>query len=197
MRSKEHNRRKRANEVLRESAEIVEQKRSEEQTLDKKEDWGLTEQEWVFCQKYLTHFNMAAAALEAGTNPKWCATRGHEMRGRPRVKAYIEHCLRRFEASRMELMALLFLQATVSMEDFLSIDDAGTASIDLTKARGRGLLWAIKKYRERSERSGASIELYSRQDAQEALLKVLTIQGSATPSIPPDVFEYYASAMRD
>jgi phage terminase small subunit len=58
---------------------------------EKVEDFGLTEQERIFCYHYLKTFNQTTAAARAGYSPKVCYDWGSKLMNKPRVKKFIKY----------------------------------------------------------------------------------------------------------
>jgi hypothetical protein len=118
----------------------------------------------LFVEYYLgaANGNATEAAWRAGyTAPEKA---GYRLRHDPDVRALIDQRLAMLALTANEVLGLLSDQATSTIADFLSFDEAGQPHIDLKYARAQGKLKLIRKLN--CTRDGrVEIELYDAQDA--------------------------------
>jgi phage terminase small subunit len=144
----------------------------------------LTDKQLAFIEHYLTHWNATKAAIDAGYSEKTARTTGSENLTKPDIQAAIQQRLAELKMGADEVLARLTAHARGSAEDFVTvyqspmtdiagdpvIDQDGKSivrhfpSLDLEKARARGMLHLVKKVTYTAH--GPSVELY---DAQAAL----------------------------
>jgi len=137
---------------------------------------ALTRKQQAFVEYYLQSWNKSDAARRAGYSVKTAYSIGHELLKKPEILAEITRRLEELKASADEVITRLTDHARGTMEDFISINGDGTASIDLVSAQTANRLHLIKKMKSRHRRlkGGGTeieneIELY---DAQSALVQL-------------------------
>lgn len=133
----------------------------------------------VFIEEYLKCWNATKAALAAGYSPKTARVIGSENLTKPAILAEIQDRINEKQMSADEVLTRLASHARGDMGDFLDIGSMAF-SVDLDKAKEKGLTHLIKKVKMRTtttlskdgvetETSDIEIELY---DAQSALDKI-------------------------
>lgn len=143
----------------------------------KAENQALTEKESMFVERYLTHWNVARAAREAGyceANPDNAKIAGMEVRNKPYIKAAIDHRMRLVCMDANEALARLADIARGDITDFLTKNSRGEWTVDLDKAKEAGKTHLIKSYTQ-SRLGPANIELYSAVDALDKIAKHLNL----------------------
>lgn len=145
---------------------------------------GLTAKQRAFVEAYLSCLNATEAARRAGYSEKTAAAIGWENLRKPEIEGAIKQGLTERAMSADEVLTRLADMARATADDFLTIyesplnDITGQPvlgkdgqpiiryfpSLDLDKARERGMLHLVKKVTYTAH--GPSIELY---DAQAAL----------------------------
>jgi len=137
----------------------------------------LTEKEQIFVERYLTHWNGARAAREAGysfDNASNASRAAMELRNKPYIKNAIDERIRNICMDANEALGRLAAMARGDIMDFLSKDDRGNWHVDLDKAKRSGKSFLIKSYRQ--PRLGpAEIELYSASDALDKICRHLNL----------------------
>lgn len=136
---------------------------------------AMTARRRAFVAEYLGNgFNATRAALAVGYSKRNAANAGCALRRDPDVAAAIKAELDAQTLSGRAVLARLSEQAAGTLDDFLT--DGPTPSIDIGRARERGRLHLVKKYRQVTRRTKrgdtvttAEIELY---DAQAALVAI-------------------------
>lgn len=148
---------------------------------------GLTTKQRLFVEEYLTCLNAAEAARRAGYSEKTARSIGQENLTKPDIKAAIEAGLKQRAMPAEEVLARLADMARATADDFITVhkspllnldgtpvlDEQGQSiirhfpSLDIEKARERGMLHLIKKVSYTA--NGPAVELY---DAQTALTKL-------------------------
>ena len=136
-----------------------------------REEFGLSYQEFVFCQRYLIHFNQTKAALEAGKSSASAYQRGYEIRRRPRVKAYLDAKMEEHNLSSASALASMSDQARASLEDVLKIDEDGKVTFDQNRAIESGAIRHIKRLRL-GKNGSFSVELVDRLAILKKLVKL-------------------------
>jgi phage terminase small subunit len=144
----------------------------------------LTTKQQAFVEHYLTHWNATRAAIDAGYSEKSARSIGSENLTKPDILEAIQDRLADLRMSADEVLVRLTSHARGTADDFVSIyesplhditgkpiqDREGREivryfpSLDLEKARQRGMLHLVKKVSYTAH--GPSVELY---DAQAAL----------------------------
>lgn len=148
---------------------------------------GLTAKQRAFVEAYLSCLNATEAARRAGYSEKTASVIGWENLRKPEIDAEIKAGLAERAMPADEVLSRLADHARASADDFISIyesplhdvtgqpilDREGRAiiryfpSLDLEKARERGVLHLVKKVTYTAH--GPAVELY---DAQAALVKI-------------------------
>lgn len=143
----------------------------------KAENQELTEKELMFVERYMTHWNVARAAREAGyceANPDNAKIAGMEVRNKPYIKAAIDNRMRLVCMDANEALARLADIARGDIIEFLSKNSRGEWVVDLDKAKEAGKTHLIKSYTQ-SRLGPANIELYSAVDALDKIAKHLNL----------------------
>lgn len=148
---------------------------------------GLTAKQQAFVSAYLDCLNATEAARRAGYSEKTAHAIGWENLRKPEIAAAVEAGLAEKAMPAVEVLARLADQARGSADDFVTVynsplhDVTGQPildvdgkpivryfpSLDLEKARERGVLHLVKKVTYTA--NGPAVELY---DAQAALVKI-------------------------
>jgi hypothetical protein len=129
---------------------------------------ALTAKGRLFVEYYLgeAHGNAGEAARLAGyKDPRNSA---YQLGRNPAVRALIDQRVEAVALAADKVLAMLGEQASGTMADFISFDEAGQAYIDLKRASERGKLHLIRKL-SCSRDGRIEIELY---DAQDALIQL-------------------------
>jgi len=106
-------------------------------TKKKTSDRRLTEKQKIFCREYIVHLNATRAAIAAGYSEKTAESQGSRLLSNVKVADYIQE-LMDTRAEKLEITADRVLQeiaklAFSNMEDYVTFNDDGTASVDLSK----------------------------------------------------------------
>lgn len=135
----------------------------------------LKDQQAVFINAYLRHFNATRAAIEAGYSEKTARQQGSRLLSNAdiasRVRAHIE-------ADAMSTSEVLFHLAQIARGDFDDIADS-SGTLDMHKARQTGKTNLIKRVKtksittEDSDISETEVEAYDRLRALELIGKHL------------------------
>lgn len=143
----------------------------------KNENQALTEKEMMFVERYLTHWNSARAAREAGyceDNPDNAKIAGMEIRRKPYIKNAIDQRMRAVCMDANEALARLADIARGDIGDFLTQDKRGNWTIDIDKAKREGKTHLIESYTI-SRFDQANIKLYSSVDALDKIARHLNL----------------------
>lgn len=136
---------------------------------------ALTNKEKMFVERYLTHWNGAKAAREAGYGEKNCHTASLELRQKPYIKKAIAERMYSVCMETNEALGRLAAIARGDITDFLTYDEEDHEwKVDIQKAIDNGCSFLIKSYN--IGRFGpANIELYSAVDALDKICKHLNL----------------------
>ena len=139
-----------------------------------------------FLNEYLIDFNATQAAKRAGYagDDNTLSTIGHKLLRNAEISAAIKKHMEESAMAATEALARLAKFARGSMADFIRIDEAGNASIDLKMAENFGVLDLVKKLklRERVVEAGQEettidrtieIELHDSLRALELICRAL------------------------
>jgi phage terminase small subunit len=152
---------------------------------------SLTEKQQVWLEEYLQCWNGAEAARRAGYACPYQSA--HDNVTNPKIQAEIKARLSLKAMSADEVVMRLADQARGSIEDFITIDPAGSGvwRVDLEKAKQRGVLHLIKKLWVDGE-GHVRIELQDQQRALELLGKAhgLFIERSEVETVEFDLDEW-------
>lgn len=143
----------------------------------KSENQALTEKELMFVERYMTHWNSARAAREAGyceMNPGNAKIAGLELRNKPYIQNAIDNRMRLVCMDANEALARLAEIARGDIIDFLTKNNRGEWEVDLDKAAAANKTHLIKSYNQ-SRLGPANIELYSAVDALDKIAKHLNL----------------------
>ena len=143
----------------------------------KSENQALTEKELMFVERYMTHWNTARAAREAGyceMNPDNAKIAGMELRNKPYIQNAIDNRMRLVCMDANEALARLAEIARGDIIDFLTKNNRGEWEVDLDKAAAANKTHLIKSYSQ-SRLGPANIELYSAVDALDKIAKHLNL----------------------
>ena len=140
----------------------------------------LTRKQQVFIDEYMKCFNGAEAARRAGYSEKTARTIASDLLSEVDISEQVQSRIAEIHMSADEALKLLAEIARGDMGDY--IDDR--LMIDLSTAREKGITKNIKKIRQRTitkigkgdkdddtEITDTEIELYSRKDALDTILK--------------------------
>lgn len=132
----------------------------------------LSRKQQAFINEYLIDFNATQAAIRAGYSEKSAANIGWENVRKPEIAEVIQKRLQEKAMSADEVVMRLAEQGRASIEDFISFNHAPypTFTLDLDKARRRGVLHLIKKVKYDKD-GNPEIELLDPQKALELLGK--------------------------
>jgi hypothetical protein len=137
----------------------------------------LNEKEMIFVERYLTHFNAAKAAKEAGyclESPTHQRLAGYELANKGYIRRAIDDRIKMLCMETNEALGRLAAIARGDILDFMSKDpETGLWFIDLDKAEKSGLSYLIKSYTV--TREGPQLELYSATEALNTICKHLNI----------------------
>ncbi len=146
----------------------------------------LTDKQAAFVAEYLKCWNAAEAARRAGCPARSARQIGHEWLTKPDIRAEIDRRLAELTLSSDEVLVRLAEQARGSLGDFLVIDKAGRARLDLAKARKAKKLHLVKKFRAKTDTEGnvnVEIELHDPQNALQLIGKHHRLFGEASLNI--------------
>ena len=138
---------------------------------------ALINRQRAFIEHYLANWNATAAALQAGYSPKTAYSQGGRLLKNVEIQSAISERLKELQATADEVKTRLTSHARGSMEDFISVTGE---CLDLERARDKGVLHLIKKFRvttttisksdgEDIETHRVELELY---DAQAATVQM-------------------------
>lgn len=159
---------------------------------------GLTAKQQAFVSAYLVCLNATEAARRAGYSEKTAHAIGWENLRKPEIAAAVEAGLAEKAMPAIEVLARLADQARGSADDFVTVYESPLhdiigqpvldrngqpiirrfPSLDLEKARERGVLHLVKKVTYTAH--GPAVELY---DAQAALIQLGKHHGLWTDKI--------------
>jgi phage terminase small subunit len=129
---------------------------------------ALSNKQRIFIEEYLRCWNATEAARRAGYSETSARVIGHENLTKPDISEEIQRRIDDQAMSANEVLCRLADQARGTIEDYISFNHAPhpTFTLDLDKARQRGVLHLIKKLKYNSD-GYPEIELY---DVQAALV---------------------------
>lgn len=134
---------------------------------------GLNNQQKLFVECYLKHFNATRAAKEAGYSEKTAYSQGHDLLKKPEIQSRVRARLDEAAMSANEVLYHLTQIARGDLNDL--VDDNG--NLDLKKAREEGKTNLLKRIKSRnittenSDIYEAETEGYDRLRALELLGK--------------------------
>lgn len=142
---------------------------------------ALNNKQRAFVAEYLRDFNATQAAIRVGYSPKSAYSIGQENLKKPVIADAIKQALSEKAMSADEVLTRLAEHARGDMGDFIDIDSM-SFSLDLNKAKEKGLTRLIKKVRDRvvmtsnkdgeeTETHTLEIELYDAKSALDTLAK--------------------------
>ena len=126
-----------------------------------------TPKERVFAAIYLKSLNCREAAETIGMPVATC----HYMLKQSHVNDYITSVLSAKLLNSTQVEAGICDLATITKEDFFTIDESGHPRLDLNKARTRGVLGAVKEFVYDEHGRATDVRLYDRLDALKVLAK--------------------------
>lgn len=136
----------------------------------------LTAKQRAFVEHYLQCWNATEAARRAGYSAKTARQQAARLLSNVYVQAEIAGRIGELKASADEVLLRLASHSRGSMEDFISGE-----SIDLDKARQRGKLHLVKKFKVTTTTDGESFETHRVElelyDAQAATVQLARILG--------------------
>jgi hypothetical protein len=122
----------------------------------------MTYKQRLFVSYYLgvANGNASEAAARAGygSTRRSSGWYGHALLKKPKIQAAIQRKLASVALHTDEVLALLTDQAVRTFDDFLDIDSSGKWSVNLAKARRRGLLHLLSSVTQTAE-GATKIEL--------------------------------------
>lgn len=152
----------------------------------------LTPKQQAFIERYLVSYNGAESARLAGYSPKTARFQAAALLTNPNVKAAIAERIKELTATTNEVWTRLTAMSRGSMDDFVRGE-----SLDLDRARDRGVMHLIKKVKVRTttisksegediETHETEVELYDAQSATVQLAKLLGMFPSPTLNLTFD-----------
>jgi phage terminase small subunit len=141
----------------------------------------LTRKQRLFVNNYVRCLNATEAARASGYGNTYssAAVAGHQLLKKPKIKSEVTRLLEKRTIPESEVISRLADMATASMEDFINPSSlSGRVEINLAKARQRGKLHLLKKFKRKIDGS-VEIELH---DSQAALDKLVRIYGINAPT---------------
>lgn len=139
---------------------------------------SLTPQQQSWLQEYLTNgLNASQAAWDSEyqvTTDESARATGYRNKNHPKIRRLIEHACRR-HMSENEALQRLSSFGRVSFADFVSFDDDGMPTIDLQKARERGVLHHVKSIKRDTRQVG--------EHKEETYIKDLKLRDPVKPNI--------------
>lgn len=139
-----------------------------------------TDMQKLFVEYYLTHWNAAQAARDAGYSKKTAKVIGYQNLQKPHIRELIEKRLSEAAMSANEVLKRLTDQARASLVPFIRITKDGFVEYDFSHPDAKSYLHLIKKIKtkrsrnvsrdgENWEHEWVDVELY---DAQSALVQL-------------------------
>lgn len=135
---------------------------------------ALTIKQKAFIDEYLKCRNAAEAARRAGYSERTARSIGAENLTKPDISREIKRVTKQKAMGRDEVLGLQADVARGTMEDFVSfnLNPYPAFTLDLGKARRRGVLHLVKKLKYNSD-GLPEIELYDAADARKTIMKHL------------------------
>jgi len=130
----------------------------------------MTPKQRAFIAEYIIDFNATQAAIRAGYSKKTANVIGPENLAKPCIREQIDNHLSERQMSADEVLTRLANIAKGSAEDYLTIDEWGAITLDLSRMKEEGKLNLIKKYKV-TKQGGTELELYDAQGALNSLGK--------------------------
>ena len=142
----------------------------------------LSPKQRAFVEHYLMCWNATEAARRAGYSERTAQEQGSRLLSKVMVEAAINLRISEQKATADEVLLRLASHSRRTMEDFLS---AGGETIDMLKARERGVLHLVKKFKVTTttvvDKDGDGIETHRLElelyDAQAATVQLARILG--------------------
>ncbi len=149
---------------------------------DEEQNIKLTDKQRRFVEQYCIHFNGALAAREAGYSEDTCKEIASENLTKPNIKDAVSQRLKELTMSADEATKRLTDMARGSIEPFLTINDDGSTTIDLSTDESKKNLGLIKKIKQTKRSIGDTeiIEVYNEielHDQKDALINILKLHG--------------------
>ena len=140
---------------------------------------GLNRRQLLFIARYLESFNATEAVIAAGYSDKYrtASITGHRLLRNAKIAERISVEMERLTIPKSEVIARLADMATASLEDFIEPNViVGKNQIDLDRAKKRGKMHLIKKFKVKSAAGVSSVEI-ELHDPQAALDKLARMHG--------------------
>jgi hypothetical protein len=141
-------------------------------------DHLLTEMEVIFIERYVTHWNGARAAQEAGycpNNPQNARRAAEEILRKADIRAAIDYQMKLIAMEANEALARLASIARGDIADLLTQNlETGLWEPDIAKAKANDKSHLIKSY-SISRQGTVSIEMYSAMEALDKIAKHLNL----------------------
>lgn len=93
------------------------------------EEYGLTEQEEMFCYQYFKCKNATQAALKAGYSPAWAYNAAYQLLNKPKIKNFLRdlqsHACEEVFVDTLDIIRMWAKIAFADMNDYVSVSGAG------------------------------------------------------------------------
>jgi phage terminase small subunit len=137
------------------------------------EEFGLNEQEELFCYNFLKNFNATTSAIKAGYSSSYAHNKAHMMLKDEKIKAFIQH-IKEARNTELFLDSVRVIQeyikiAFADMTDFVEFDADGVCLKDSRRVDGQ-LIMKVKEGRD-----GVSVELFDKMAALAKLERYLDV----------------------
>lgn len=140
------------------------------------EEYGLNEQEELFCYHYLKTFNQTTAAIRAGYGASYAHNQAYYLLEKPQVKRYLEYVKGQRNSElfidSMRIIKEYMKIAFADMTDFISFDSNGVVLKNSNRVDGQ----LITKLTE--GKAGTTVELADKMKALEKLEQYLGVMPS-------------------
>ena len=148
---------------------------------------------WIHAYLYDCNMDAKAAAMAIGISEEDARREGSRMLRLKPVRDAVQQALEEVTMSPAEITARLSIIARSSFDDFYDIEETGAASLNLAKARERGVLQALQSLKPTKE--GLELRRYSPLDAMEQLARIHKMFGDSAVQIDVRVLTVIMDAL--
>ena len=151
------------------------------------------QRKWIHAYLYDCNMDAKAASMAIGISEDDARREGSRMLRLKPVRDAVQQALEEVTMSPAEITARLSIIARSSFEDFYDIEETGAATLNLAKARERGVLQALQSLKP--TREGLELRRYSPLDAMEQLARIHKMFGDSAVQIDVRVLTVIMDAL--